>query len=416
MNKVRRQTFLIPSPSLLMKIVMGLGCLLTMSVSLCLGQETIRSQDRVAWLGGQLWESAQDYGWLEAELQTRLASQRPSLNNVDFRNVAWSGDDVEGRARAVFGGVEEGYQRRMVDLRAAKPTLVFIAYGTSEAMDDRWTVERFQNGLVRLIDDIRKMPARMVLLAPPDLASDSPFPQAWTALVNTRLHQYRARLTDLGAKEGIPVLSLPTLRREWTEDGIHLNEQGQRNWAQEVAAILVPQAEVASSKLNKIALDVKGKDDIAGEDWRLKTAGEGTTKGWAWEEIVEKWTEAAGNSESRRRVVIRGLDQGRYRLMIDGEATGAGTAEEWQAGVLVDAIGIDQQRERLRKTIVEKDTAFFHRYRPQNETYLFLFRKHEQGNNAGEIMQFDQLAEQTDMRIHSLLAPKSARWELQRED
>ena len=27
-------------------------------------------------------------------------------------------------------------------------------------------------------------------------------------------------------------------------------------------------------------------------------------------------------------------------------------------------------------------TAFFHRWRPQNETYLFGFRKHEQGKNA----------------------------------
>ena len=47
----------------------------------------------------------------------------------------------------------------------------------------------------------------------------------------------------------------------------------------------------------------------------------------------------------------------------------------------------------LRKQGVAKNTLFFHRWRPANETYIFLFRKHEQGNNAVEIPQFDPLVE-----------------------
>ena len=46
---------------------------------------------------------------------------------------------------------------------------------------------------------------------------------------------------------------------------------------------------------------------------------------------------------------------------------------------------------RLRKFILEKNQLFFHRWRPQNETYLFGFRKGEQGNNGVEIPQFDPL-------------------------
>ncbi|MEM8669669.1 MAG: GDSL-type esterase/lipase family protein [Planctomycetota bacterium] len=53
----------------------------------------------------------------------------------------------------------------------------------------------------------------------------------------------------------------------------------------------------------------------------------------------------------------------------------------------------------LKQLIVSKNQLFFHRYRPQNETYLFLFRKHEQGNNAVEIPQFDPLIRQSDERI-----------------
>ena len=53
----------------------------------------------------------------------------------------------------------------------------------------------------------------------------------------------------------------------------------------------------------------------------------------------------------------------------------------------------------LKQLISRKDQLFFHRYRPQNETYLFLFRKHEQGNNAVEIPQFDPLIQTADEAI-----------------
>jgi lysophospholipase L1-like esterase len=56
----------------------------------------------------------------------------------------------------------------------------------------------------------------------------------------------------------------------------------------------------------------------------------------------------------------------------------------------------------LRTAIREKNELFFHRHRPQNETYLFLFRKHEQGNNAVEIPQFDPLIEVKEKAIAKL--------------
>jgi lysophospholipase L1-like esterase len=60
------------------------------------------------------------------------------------------------------------------------------------------------------------------------------------------------------------------------------------------------------------------------------------------------------------------------------------------------------QKEKLRKLIVEKDELFFHRYRPANETYLRGFRKHEQGQNAVEIGQFDPLVEKKENEIAEL--------------
>ena len=62
------------------------------------------------------------------------------------------------------------------------------------------------------------------------------------------------------------------------------------------------------------------------------------------------------------------------------------------------------KREALRELIVSKNELFFHRWRPQNETYLHGFRKHEQGNNAKEVPQFDPLVQAKDKEIAKLVA------------
>ena len=55
--------------------------------------------------------------------------------------------------------------------------------------------------------------------------------------------------------------------------------------------------------------------------------------------------------------------------------------------------------EVLRGAIRRKNELFFHRWRPANWTYLFGFRKHEQGQNAVEIPRFDPMVEAWDAKI-----------------
>jgi len=63
----------------------------------------------------------------------------------------------------------------------------------------------------------------------------------------------------------------------------------------------------------------------------------------------------------------------------------------------------------LRRLVVDKNTLFFHRWRPANETYIFLFRKHEQGNNAVEIPRFDPLVEEAEKKVHEAVRPSEKR-------
>jgi hypothetical protein len=62
----------------------------------------------------------------------------------------------------------------------------------------------------------------------------------------------------------------------------------------------------------------------------------------------------------------------------------------------------------LQQLIRSKNEWFFHRYRPQNETYLFLFRKHEQGNNAVEVDQMERHVAEGEQAIAAWLAKNSA--------
>ncbi len=79
------------------------------------------------------------------------------------------------------------------------------------------------------------------------------------------------------------------------------------------------------------------------------------------------------------------------------------------APVVASALGVKEvllpkgsSLETMRMLVVEKNRLFFNRWRPQNETYLHGFRKHEQGRNAKEIFDFDPLVAEKDQQIHQL--------------
>jgi len=56
----------------------------------------------------------------------------------------------------------------------------------------------------------------------------------------------------------------------------------------------------------------------------------------------------------------------------------------------------------LRQAILGKNEQFFNKWRPQNETYLFGFRKHEQGRNAKEMAEFDPFIAKLEDQIDNL--------------
>jgi hypothetical protein len=111
---------------------------------------------------------------------------------------------------------------------------------------------------------------------------------------------------------------------------------------------------------------------------------------------------------------IRGLETGTYEINLDGRTYWKHTNTELENGFYHAIPRNNTQFQNLIKLIKQKDFLFFNRYRPQNETYLFLFRKHEQGNNAVEIPQFDPLIEELDQKIAALKKPQPQKYELKK--
>ena len=85
---------------------------------------------------------------------------------------------------------------------------------------------------------------------------------------------------------------------------------------------------------------------------------------------------------------------------------GYGVAAEHIVSRTGSAMATDARAERfasLRSLIVRKNESFFHRWRPANVTYLYLFRQREQGNNAVEIPRFDPLVAEKEKEIAAMM-------------
>ncbi len=109
------------------------------------------------------------------------------------------------------------------------------------------------------------------------------------------------------------------------------------------------------------------------------------------------------NSAIRRTAVQRGLRFADLDLVgkdlppIENGIHLDGPGYEATASLFLKALGLTQptqdpsRLDPLRTAVVAKNQLFFYKWRPQNETYLTGFRKHEQGKNAKEIVEFDPL-------------------------
>jgi lysophospholipase L1-like esterase len=368
--------------------------------------------DRIVLVGDTLVERDQRYGYLETML-TLLSPEK----DLTFRNLGWSGDTVAGLSRAGFDPPESGYRQLIEQVLAAKPTVLIVGYGMADSFDGEAGRLPFVAGLNRFLDAVAATKVRVVLLSPIAHARrGAPWPDP--APHNAVLQRYTRSIADVAHSRGVRFIDLfePFRAREdqaaITDDGIHLNESGYRFLADRIVRCLEPSA---VRRDPRVELDVNG---AVGPVCQAKVGQVEPAIAGARFRLTRETLASAGDEVDRPLIDsglflnVTGLSEGRYELRSDGRPVVTRPAEEWARGVRVTGGPDLGQVERLRAAINQKNRLFFHRWRPQNITYLFGFRKHEQGNNAVEVPRFDPLVAEQEREIARLRRPTSHRYEL----
>jgi len=201
-----------------------------------------RAGDRVAILGNTLAEREQHDGYLEARLQAYLSELQ-----ISFRNLGFSGDELDLRLRSQdFGSPEEW-------LRRTKSNVVFAFFGSNEAYAGVGGIESFREKLKNFINQIEgkdfgALPTRLVLFSPID-HEDLETPNLPDGKSHNQLLElYTAAMAEVAKEKNIYFVDLfhPTKeiyaeeKTPLTINGIHLTTRGNELVSKVMVRGLIP--------------------------------------------------------------------------------------------------------------------------------------------------------------------------------
>ena len=383
----------------------------------------VKSGDQIVFLGGTFIERMQNYGHVEAEISSRVSG-------VTFRNLGWSGDNVWGESRAVFGTIAQGFDRLQRDMTLAQPSVIIVGYGANEAHAGPAGLERFVAGYQRLLKALKLYQTTIVLIAPryyENLGPPLPDPQAY----NAKLKIYIDAISSLAIAENLPIIHLSEQNppeddgfedelepRNWrvlpdhsglTNNGVHFTSHGYQVLARRIADGL---------GLPKWSMNVLEKDGTNVKITDYTSTSDSVSFVMTMDRIGSLQLPSRRSEDatfaSQIHMQFSTLRPGKYGIYIDDIKIFGTTAKQLKSGVSLPSSFQQSAVIRAYELTAEKNMMFFHRHRPQNETYLFLFRKHEQGNNAVEVPQFDPIVDGFEKRIQEIQDSSSYRVEIRR--
>ncbi|MEY4403550.1 MAG: hypothetical protein RIR91_1585, partial [Verrucomicrobiota bacterium] len=305
-------------------------------------QLTLQDGDRVLLIGDVLIERENNFGYLETKMRREFPGR-----NFAVRNLGYSGDSPLGASRASFDPVAKGVDSLKEQLAVVKPTVAILGYGMAASLDEltyRKNDPVLNPDPARYGTDHSPAKFRRELLQLMDLiTAASPGGKVRFVFVGPIKHE------DLRAsRPGLP-------------------DPAEHN------AILAEYEKV----LRELAAE-KHAPFIAAE----------------WQHTVG--IKLAHGTDNGVHLNARG-----YRALATSFAQQLG----WKADVAQwDAE--DAAQASLREAILRKNALFFHRSRPANYTYIFGFRRGEQGRNAVEIPKFDPLVDKAEANAIGISAGK----------
>jgi lysophospholipase L1-like esterase len=351
--------------------------------------------DRVVLLGDTFFERAQRYGWLETAVQLRYPKE-----NIHFRNLGWSGDTVFAESRGIFDPPAKGYTRMLEQVRDLKPTVIFLNYGGNEAFHGTDYIDTFVKQYGQLLDDLSSTKARMVLVSPlPLFNAGAPLPKPDAQ--NRVRKQFVDAVQQLAKVRGLHFVDIWSPIEQqldqftsplMTEEGVHLTNFGYGIVSTIFVRALTGDSVSTTPGVAMGPTAATREAPIRQDHYSFSDSGRSFHAGFQ-----------AESQTSGIRLAATGLKPGTYEIRTNNSLQGILSSAQLADSALSRFGSVAMlDVEELRLTIVEKNEMYFHRWRPQNVTYLFLFRKHEQGNNAKEVDDFLPIISRLEARILEL--------------
>jgi len=313
----------------------------------------IREGDRVLLLGDTLLERENTYGFIETAMIDQFRDR-----HFTVRNLSWSGDTPAGVSRAMFDPPQKGWERLKEQIAFVKPTVVFLGYGMASSLQEI-----------------------------SDRSGDISF-------------------NPDTARYGRDPMTAERFKKELSQLMDAINEVAHADGA-------------SAAPVRFVILSPVSHEDLRGLRPNLPDPT-------AHNELLKSYSKVAEDLAKERQARFVSLASLIPTTKV-ADANAAFTTNGIHLGEhgyqsLAAYIGHDLGWNHLapnppvplREAIVRKNQLFFHRFRPENWTYLFGFRKHEQGKNAVEIPEFDPLIATEEQEIDRLkqsnvpAAPKTA--------
>lgn len=294
-------------------------------------------------------------------LNVQSAESAPSFQLVDGDRVVLLGDTFFERAQR-YGWLETAMQ-----LRFPKENIHFRNLGWSGDTvfaDSRGIFDPPAKGYARMLDQVRGLKPTVIML---NYGGNEAF--SGPNYIDTFVKQYEQLLDDLSSTKARMVLVSPL---PLFDAGSPLPKPDKHN------------------QLRKQYVDAVHK---LAQDRSLHFVD-------VWRPIKQKLKQLSSKTITEEGVHLTSFGYGVVSTVFVQALTGDSTTTipSTDFGPSVAMLDVDD----LRQTIVKKNEMYFRRWRPQNVTYLFLFRKHEQGNNAKEVDEFLPIISRLEDRIFEL--------------
>jgi len=159
----------------------------------------------IVFLGNSITEQGGDWG--------------KRLNNGSIKN------------RGIAGDVTDGVLARLGEITYIKPIAVFVEIGINDLFNPNLSPERTANNIIRIADAIKKQSPQTRVFIQTIFPTKNDFLVNRISKTNQILRDYKKpRLFTLVETHALFADSADLMKKEYTKDGVHLNDKGYEIW------------------------------------------------------------------------------------------------------------------------------------------------------------------------------------------